>query len=342
MLERSQIKSSKNSYDPQVGAAAQAQAALAQRAQDFTEKYFQEHISPLLEEQASLAKGADAREQQLFELNKSLTEQANQRYQQYGIPAENAYYDMVKKYSAPEEEQRQAEGAIGDARVAAQGQQQDTRRRLAAMGIDPSSPAATAAMMDTGVQNAAIEAAAANKARSAAKALGMSLTADAANFGRGGTSVISNFSNSANQNIGTGANIVNGAVAGATSGASPVVQGLGIGQSAYSSNLNAYSGLAKAQMEQNGAAAAGLGNFLGTVAGAAITHYSDRRLKKNVKRLSVGSLGLGTYEFNYTWEPDDTPKHVGYMADEVERVYPDAVSLDPSGFKVIDYSKVPV
>lgn len=343
MPERSQIKGDSGpSYDPQVGAAAEANSALAARAQDFSEKYFNEHISPLLDQQSALATQANDREDQLFQLNKRLTEQADARYQQYGIPAENSYYDMVKKYSAPEEEERQAEGAIGDQRVAAQGQQQDMRRQMAATGIDPGSPAAIAAMSDMALKNSAIESAAANKARSAAKTLGMSLTADAANFGRGATSNIVGFGQAANSNIGTAANTMSSAVSGATSGASPVMQGYGLGIQAQSSNLSAYSSLQKAQMEQQGQAAAGFGNFLGTVAGAAITKYSDPRLKKNVTRLSVSSAGLGTYEFNYSWEPDDAPKHTGYMADEVERVFPEAVAVDPSGFKTVDYSKVPV
>lgn len=339
MLERLQLKSGKNSYDPQVGAAAQANSALAQRAQDFTEKYYQEHITPLLDQQSALAKNADDREQQLFDINKQLTDQANQRYQQYGIPAENSYYDMVKKYSAPAEEETQAEGAIGDARVAAAGQKAGMYRQLASLGVDPTSPAAIASMGDAAVQQGAIEAASANKARQAAKTLGMSLTADAANFGRGGTSQIIGFGNAASGNLQTGSNIVGGALAGATSGATPVLQGYGLGAQAYGSNMAAYTSLQKAQMDQNGQAASGLGNFVGTVAGAAIMH-SDPRLKKNVKKLAHSSFGVHTYEFNYTWEPDDAPKHVGYMSNEVKRVYPEAVSTDPSGFEMVDYSKV--
>lgn len=341
MLERSRIgKDDGPKYDPQVGAAAAANSALAQRSQDFSEKYFNEHISPLLDEQASLAKNQDSREQQLFDLNKTLTDQANDRYQKYGIPAENAYYEMVKNYSAPEEQENQAQAAIGDQRVAAQGQEATGRRQMAALGIDPSSPAAMAAMSDRNVQNAAVEAAAANHARTAAKTLGMSLTADAANFGRGQASQVTNFSTAANQNAATASNGISQAVSGANSGANSTLAGYGLGVQANSANLNAYTSLQKQQMEQNAAAAAGAGQLLGQVGAAAISHYSDRRLKKNIVLLSRLSTGMGYYEFHYVWEQDDAPLHIGFMADEVEKVWPDAVSLDAKGYKMVDYSKV--
>lgn len=71
----------------------------------------------------------------------------------------------------------------------------------------------------------------------------------------------------------------------------------------------------------------GIGSFLGA--------FSDRRLKKNIKR--VGELmGLPMYVFEYLWSPD---KVVGFMADEVEKLYPDAVS-EKDGYKMVNYGAI--
>jgi hypothetical protein len=44
------------------------------------------------------------------------------------------------------------------------------------------------------------------------------------------------------------------------------------------------------------------------------------------------------YEFNYI---GDSVRRMGYMADEVFEKYPEAVSIGPKGFMMVDYSKVP-
>jgi hypothetical protein len=64
--------------------------------------------------------------------------------------------------------------------------------------------------------------------------------------------------------------------------------------------------------------------------------FSDIRLKKNIRRLSTRPDGLGVYEFEYIWGGG---KQVGLMAQEVRRVYPDAVG-ENSGYLTVDYSKV--
>lgn len=77
-----------------------------------------------------------------------------------------------------------------------------------------------------------------------------------------------------------------------------------------------------------------LGGLFGLGANAIM--YSDRRLKTNVRRLGVRPDGLGVYAYNYIW---GGPERVGVMADEVERIYPDAV-MEIAGFKAIDYGRI--
>lgn len=73
-----------------------------------------------------------------------------------------------------------------------------------------------------------------------------------------------------------------------------------------------------------------------------LAQMSDRRLKKSVRR--VGEVGqLGVYDFEYRRDefPElDLPRgpHRGFMADEVERICPQAVFITPSGFRAVDYA----
>jgi len=67
-----------------------------------------------------------------------------------------------------------------------------------------------------------------------------------------------------------------------------------------------------------------------------ITTFSDRRLKTNIKRVGTHRLGIGIYEFDYVWGEHAT----GVMADEVKAVMPEAVTRHPSGYDMVDYSKL--
>ena len=63
---------------------------------------------------------------------------------------------------------------------------------------------------------------------------------------------------------------------------------------------------------------------------------SDRRLKRNIKKVGKTPSGLNIYSYDYIWgEPS-----IGVMADEVEKVIPEAVAVHPSGYKMVNYAKV--
>jgi hypothetical protein len=238
-------KDAKGAFDPQVGAAAQAQTALAQHTQDWNEKFYNEQVAPVLQQMTKESEVNLGRQGELFDLNMAQAKQAADRYNTLGIPAEDAYYKMVKDYSAPDEQERQARAALGDVRTAAASQQQQMQRRFSGLGIDPTSPAALSAQSDIAVQQAATEAGAATRAREAAKTLGMQLTGDAANFGRGGQSGILGFGNAAGGAASAAASGAATAAGVAPGGAANVNAGLGLAQKAYGSNLDAYTTLNK-------------------------------------------------------------------------------------------------
>jgi hypothetical protein len=71
-------------------------------------------------------------------------------------------------------------------------------------------------------------------------------------------------------------------------------------------------------------------------AGSSAMKMSDRRLKKNVVQIGTGFHGLPIYQFTYIDEPDHVV-HYGCMADEVEKVIPEAVHTHESGYKMVNY-----
>ena len=69
---------------------------------------------------------------------------------------------------------------------------------------------------------------------------------------------------------------------------------------------------------------------------AALIYSSDRRLKTGIVKIGE-SKGLGVYRFRYTFAPES--EVIGYMADEVEALYPDAV-LEIGGYKAVNYGAI--
>jgi len=67
----------------------------------------------------------------------------------------------------------------------------------------------------------------------------------------------------------------------------------------------------------------------------ALASGSDRKLKKNIKKTGTYK-GLNVYTFSYLW---DDKKHTGFMADEVEKVVPEAV-IKNGNYKMVNYFKV--
>lgn len=78
-----------------------------------------------------------------------------------------------------------------------------------------------------------------------------------------------------------------------------------------------------------------LGNLAGGIGGLAA--FSDRRLKENIKKVRTEN-DIPIYIFNY--KGDDT-KFEGVMAQDIQELYPEAVS-EESGFLKVDYAQLPV
>lgn len=103
---------------------------------------------------------------------------------------------------------------------------------------------------------------------------------------------------------------------------------MGATYGSYNGQLNAYN----TQQQIASADRQGLYNLLGTAATAFA--FSDRRLKRNIKRIGENN-GLPVYSFDYVWGESA----VGYMADEVKELYPGAV-VSVGGFDAVDYARI--
>jgi len=75
--------------------------------------------------------------------------------------------------------------------------------------------------------------------------------------------------------------------------------------------------------------------------GGGMMSQSDRMAKENIVRIGFHPLGIGLYLFDYKPEFKDPWGHgrqFGVMADEVEAVMPEAVSIHPNGYKMVNYA----
>ncbi|CCE94650.1 conserved hypothetical protein [Sinorhizobium fredii HH103] len=102
----------------------------------------------------------------------------------------------------------------------------------------------------------------------------------------------------------------------------PTVDYAGLVQQDYANKMGAYN-------TQQGNMQSLFGGLLGF--GGQLASLSDKRAKKDVKKVG------GLYEYRYKGEGKNAPKRIGVMAQEVEKVRPDAVSRRPDGLKQVNY-----
>jgi hypothetical protein len=110
---------------------------------------------------------------------------------------------------------------------------------------------------------------------------------------------------------------------------------------AYQNYQQAQMAAYQAQMQNYSAKLGGLFSIPSALAGGwargGFAMPSDRRLKRDIRRIGQLANGLAVYLFRYLWS-DQT--HLGLMADEVERVHPEAVFDMGGGYKAVDYGLV--
>ncbi|HRQ61903.1 MAG TPA: tail fiber domain-containing protein, partial [Alphaproteobacteria bacterium] len=82
------------------------------------------------------------------------------------------------------------------------------------------------------------------------------------------------------------------------------------------------------------------GFFAGNVSAAAYLHTSDERMKKDIVDIDDPlALINGLRGVHYKWKENDKPAY-GLIAQEVEKVVPDAVDTDDQGMKSVEYDQI--
>jgi hypothetical protein len=112
-----------------------------------------------------------------------------------------------------------------------------------------------------------------------------------------------------------------------------------LGVQKYNADVGLYAAQQKAESEASG----GFGSALGSLGAAAITKFSDIRVKQDIVQVGRLDNGFPLYAFQYKPEFRDECGHgfqIGVMAQDVEKIIPDAVSTHAGGYKMVDYGKV--
>ena len=210
--------SSAPDVDPRVGEAMLKQADLANRQQN----WFEKELYPTLLKQTNLQNKWSAQDRELALQNsewwrnytQEQTDRLNQRsdefynrWQEQYKPIEDQMIQQAKEYNSAAEAERQAQLAIGDSRTAYNAQMAANNMRMQSYGVNPTAGAYQAQNRSGSIQQAAIEAAAANQARNAARELGWQKMAQVSALGQNYIGNSLNASNVSNSAAGTGGSL---------------------------------------------------------------------------------------------------------------------------------------
>lgn len=114
---------------------------------------------------------------------------------------------------------------------------------------------------------------------------------------------------------------------------------LQLGADVAGANFNAAQAQSIADQNQSSALSSGLISAGGSILGGL---FSDKRLKKNIKKVGKSPSGITEIEWEYITDPKKRRYH-GAEAQDVEKFNPYAVIEDEtSGLKAVDYTKIDV
>ncbi len=119
-------------------------------------------------------------------------------------------------------------------------------------------------------------------------------------------------------------------------------QGLSYVSSIASSGLSYLGSIGSSILSAGSAALSGIGSFLSSGLSSVIGFLSDSRMKRDVSYLGTMSSGLNAYSFNYK-NPHlyGGGRKTGVMAQEVQQLYPNAVTDMGGGALGVNYGMLP-
>lgn len=259
-------------------------------------------------------------------------------------PVEQSLVKQAQNFNTDAYREQLASQAAADAGRAFAQTQAASQRAMAGMGVNPSSGRFASMQNQANLGLAAQRAAAMTGTRQQAQQMGYARMLDAAGLGRG----LSGASTAAYQGA-VGAGNAAGAMymapgnqymAGMGQAGQTMGQGyqLGIGGlgNVLGTQANVYNNAMNAQGEMWGSLVGAGGTMMAAGMGKGGIFTSDIRIKENIERVGTHFRnGLPIYEFNYTHIPGK--RFCGVMAQDVEKVYPEAVVELHDGIKAVNY-----
>lgn len=286
-------------------------------------------------EMAPLLRGIAERQAQAQDEQMRQAQDYYQYMQSTIRPAERRAAQQAMEFNTEAYRNQLAAQAAADAGRAFTQTQQASQRAMAGMGINPSSGRFASMQNQMNLGLAAQRAGAMTGTRQQAQQMGYARLLDVSGLGRNlpGAS-------SAAYGGATGAGSAAGQsfMAPGNQFTSAFGQGAGLVGQGQQMQLGGLSNILSTQGQLYGQAMNQPDPFA-TVASAGLTAYglrSDIRVKENIERVGTHfRTGLPIYEFNYTHVPDR--RFRGVMAQDVEKVYPDAVFTLHDGIKAVNY-----
>lgn len=291
---------------------------------------------PVLDAQIALMKSAKEQGDEYYSYQKNTFRPIEQSLADEASSGQSRYDTNADVRAAIE---RNASRAAGDVATANANSTEQMNRQLESMGVNPNSGKFAAMRTGVNLNNAATMAAAETNARDQGVANDWNKRMEVTNLGRNLPGATTN-----SYQVATGAG--NSAVAGQnqtaamyingiSAGNGTIMQGQGLGVQGLSNMLGSQTNAYNAQQQANASAQGGIGQLAGMVGTAAISKYSDRRLKQKIVQVGEDPRGFGIYEFAYRHSPDR--RYRGVMADEVVQVMPKAVIYGEDGFARVNY-----
>ena len=308
--------------------AAEVQAALGYQQLDFAKQQYND-TRPMLQGIA---------DQQMAAQNQQMKQaQDYYTYQQNTFrPLEKSIVADAQNFNTAAYRDQLASRAAADSGLAFSNTRAQNQRQMASMGVNPNSGRFAGIQNSAGIAQAATTANAMTNTRLQAEQMGHARQMDAAGLGRNLASAsLGAYQGANNSGSQAGANAQSAGqnyMGNMATGAGTIGNGQQMQLQGLSSVLNAQT---QTYINTNDSFLGDLGGVLGGGAAAYTAFTSDRRLKENIKEVAVDQrTSLTLYEFNYIDRPGTT--YVGVMADEVERIYPEAV-VEVDGYLTVNY-----
>ena len=239
------------------------QTELAEQQQE----WFENELYPWLQEQTDIANKNAVADRELNQQNaewwqnyakeqsdrqNAIADEYYNRQKEKFQPIEEELLAQVGKYKDGVEAERQAGYAIGDIASAMATQRQANNMRAQAYGINPSSGAYQSQQNAMSIQQAAMQAAAANQARNAAQELGWNKNLQLAQLGQGYIGAAQGLYGTANQAASTGGSLSQNATNASSANSQSAIgnsTSLGnIGLQSYGSLQNAWGNIANTSL----------------------------------------------------------------------------------------------